>query len=362
MEEPKQESHAINPSRRGCWFGCVVPTTILIAPFLLSYLILGAPPCCIGGGQYIIESGFYGPSETYSFEEARHQAAKGRLNLLRIHLLLDPDKVDGAIGTSNQQYYLINSAVGSGRLNYVKLLVRRGANVNIRDWQGKTPLFFVGGRRQYLEVAELLIQKGADVNARDNEGNTPIFTKVGRLDLVQLLCEHGADVKLLNNKGETLFHMPGIDPGVVQFLLAKGLDPHISDNEGRTPLNVPKLKIESARLFLASGININSQDKHGKTPLHYAASTQGNDKLIQYLLEHGAEVDIIDDKEETPLFYAMRNIGDDGHVSYQGIKVLLEHGAQINARDKQGRTPLGLAKEEENWLAARCLKEHGATE
>ena len=52
-------------------------------------------------------------------------------------------------------------------------------------------------------MEEELLKLGADVNVRNNDGETPIFTTVDDA-AIPLFIEHGADLSIRNNKGETV--------------------------------------------------------------------------------------------------------------------------------------------------------------
>ena len=68
-------------------------------------------------------------------------------------------------------------------------LISKGADVDVKGYQNKTPLHMVGCR----EICELLISKGADVNARDNRGWTPLRQALenGDPEVVAILKNHG---------------------------------------------------------------------------------------------------------------------------------------------------------------------------
>ncbi len=57
------------------------------------------------------------------------------------------------------------------RLKIVKLLIKKGANVNDQEYQGQTPLMGVANYTfENLKLLELLIDAGADWNIVDNDG------------------------------------------------------------------------------------------------------------------------------------------------------------------------------------------------
>ena len=75
-----------------------------------------------------------------------------------------------AFAVSNKDKDLM-SAARRGDLETVRATLSAGADVNIRDKDGRTPLMFAAQRGD-IEVARLLLQKGANPNLRDNDGLT----------------------------------------------------------------------------------------------------------------------------------------------------------------------------------------------
>lgn len=90
-------------------------------------------------------------------------------------------------------------------VDLVKLLVNNGANINEKNFGGRTPMHtsVVISQGETLKISEYLIEKGADINAQDDDGNTPLHVafSVGNKDAVDLLIKSGADTKIRNNAG-----------------------------------------------------------------------------------------------------------------------------------------------------------------
>ncbi len=81
---------------------------------------------------------------------------------------------------------------------------------------------------------------------------------------------------------------------------------------------------------------INVQDASGYTPLHLA-SGKGHIEIVEFLLNHGADIELEIFNRDTPLLVAARYAR---HGQYETIKTLLEHGAKVNHKDKHDRAAL----------------------
>jgi ankyrin repeat protein len=77
-----------------------------------------------------------------------------------------------------------------------KMLLDKGANPNIVErTEGQTPLHRVAVRGRKKAVAEMLLAHGADMNTRDWYGKTPLSLakENGHAEIVELLRKHGAE-------------------------------------------------------------------------------------------------------------------------------------------------------------------------
>ena len=80
----------------------------------------------------------------------------------------------------------------NGHQEIVKLLIKRGADVNQKDKDGWAPLLYATALGQE-EIIELFISKGADVNTKDADGDTPLdwATQRNHPKTADLLRKHG---------------------------------------------------------------------------------------------------------------------------------------------------------------------------
>ncbi len=126
----------------------------------------------------------------------------------------------------------------------------------------------------------------------------------------------------------------------VEAQLERGDDP----NAGRGPYSDPLiLAIQNgdepmAKLLIQKGASIDSAAKSWG-PLHFSVLRR-RPELARLLLDRGAKVDPIDDKENTPLSLAARN----GQI--ETARLLLARGADRNKKDIIGKTPLDHAREQ----------------
>ncbi len=197
-------------------------------------------------------------------------------------------------------------------------------------------------RNSNLEKVRYFIKQGADVN----QGLWCAVRSFDNLDLVKCFVENGADVNIKWLSGWTLLHCSQ-NKQVIDYLISHGADVNGKNDSGQTPLHwaCSGKNIEWAKYLLERGADANIGDNYGNVPLRYlvkdaARYEQGFDdvvakdtmKMIDLLIENGANVDAKDIHGETPLYVA---------ALYGGIdvfKYLIEHGADINIKNNDGKS------------------------
>ena len=99
-------------------------------------------------------------------------------------------------------------AASAGQTDIVKSFLDNGANVEIKNELGATPLIFASAKGQSPVVA-LLLDRGANVNAKTSTGITPLMAAAsgGHVDIVKLLLAKSADVCAKDQQGRTASSM-----------------------------------------------------------------------------------------------------------------------------------------------------------
>uniref|UniRef100_A0A8D0L8J9 Fibronectin type III and ankyrin repeat domains 1 n=1 Tax=Sphenodon punctatus TaxID=8508 RepID=A0A8D0L8J9_SPHPU len=101
-------------------------------------------------------------------------------------------------------------AVDGGHCDVIAWMINDGCKVDVKDaCLGWTPLMRVSAITGNKDVASLLISAGADVNVKDKDGKTPLMVAAlnNHEDLVQLLLEKEADYSVTNEYGKCVLDM-----------------------------------------------------------------------------------------------------------------------------------------------------------
>ena len=88
----------------------------------------------------------------------------------------------------------------------MNLLLDRGAAVDLKDNNGRTPLFYAISWNHSIVKMNLLLDRGATVDLKDNNGRTPLFYAIFLGDSIvkmNLLLDRGAAVDSKDNDGRT---------------------------------------------------------------------------------------------------------------------------------------------------------------
>ncbi|WP_242138065.1 ankyrin repeat domain-containing protein [Sphingomonas sp. TREG-RG-20F-R18-01] len=131
--------------------------------------------------------------------------------------------------------YKFLQAVKDGKGDEVtKFLDKPGATViNTRDVTNGDGALHIVVRRQDSTYLNYLLARGADPNLKNSRGETPLLiaSSLGATDMIENLAKHGANVNLGNASGETALirAVQRRDATMVRSLLDLGADPDQKD-------------------------------------------------------------------------------------------------------------------------------------
>jgi ankyrin repeat protein len=266
-----------------------------------------------------------------------------------------------------------------GDLARVNELIKAGADVNIKGPNDWTALLQAAGNG-HAEVMQALIDANAFIHAENKSQNNArdIAEERGYSEIAQSLYKQGvAD----NRVREFIMLTTMGNERQVYNLIQKGHDPNRVDHKGRSALFYALctdwdrryndtqfvLRPNIIKLLLENGADPNLRDAKGKTPMTALVTEYSiNDEVFNLLIEHGAQLDVVDYYNRSLLHYArssplipdLINLGLDVNqvdtfglaplhhhsqkLNTSAVALLLKNGADPEAMDREGRKPIDL--------------------
>jgi ankyrin repeat protein len=195
-------------------------------------------------------------------------------------------------------------AAGRGHLSLVQILVKSGANVNaVSENLNHTPIF----SSVNVEIAKALMEGGAEINIRDKLGQSPLIRAAmnGRSDIVVFFLNTG-EIVLKEGEAGKLFKVGAtgcLTPNSVDRIMEFGIDEKEIKAAFFNAIMGPDGCLELVKHFIELGVDKDSQTEAGITGLMLAATWRHLD-IVEFLLNQGADTKLKDRNGDTALDYA----------------------------------------------------------
>eukprot|EP01124_Arcella_intermedia_P023433 TRINITY_DN3726_c0_g1_i2.p1 TRINITY_DN3726_c0_g1~~TRINITY_DN3726_c0_g1_i2.p1 ORF type:complete len:912 (+),score=264.61 TRINITY_DN3726_c0_g1_i2:22-2757(+) len=204
--------------------------------------------------------------------------------------------------------------------------------INSRDKWQKTFLH-CASETGNLEVVEWLIEQQADINARDLFDHTPLHlaARADKISVVDCLLKHRVDPSLIDSQNKT----------AEMLLKQKSSTKDLFDK--LRVLN-PKEMLDKGdtwwfkHFYSPIGAEIDARDSEGRTLL-YCAAKDGQEEIVEILIEKKANLDLTQKSGSSPLHAASYY----GHPNI--VQSLLRVGANPSLKNGKGSTPVDEAGE-----------------
>jgi len=216
--------------------------------------------------------------------------------------------------------------------------------------------------QQHDLILQLLIDSGANKNIQDKEGNTPLHhaVKNNNHNALRMLLAAKANTQLKDKDGKTMFDY--INDGTTASILKEfNLDKQINKEAANKALeklildfnfNSYRYKYDELRnLVKAGGADINHKyDSKNHNALMYVLDfnvyPEKKLEMVNELINLGIDINAADRQGRTALMYAIEKIDWNGgtYASIEIVKRLLEAGADINQKDNYGISAYGMAQ------------------
>ncbi|KAL2808755.1 ankyrin repeat-containing domain protein [Aspergillus granulosus] len=227
-----------------------------------------------------------------------HEAAReGKMSIAESLLNANPKL---ATTKDDDDRLPIHWAVAYNRLPIVEILVStKNFDPDVEDGSGWTPLMIASSLKKAEgdPIIELLLRKGADVNVKSVTGQNALHyaTSKANLSTVRTLLANKCSARVKDKRGQLALHRAaaiGSTP-IIQLLLKEGRSPvNATDADGLTALHhaVSEGHGDAAVTLLKAGAEADKRDAEGRLALELAPDAKVRQYIIQAAEREGIDL------------------------------------------------------------------------
>ena len=238
-------------------------------------------------------------------------------------------------------------------------IIDRGADVNVTHKDDTALMWACQVRHE--DAIRVLLKAGADTNIRDVQGRTCLMTAVCKCcskEVLQAIIDHGTDVNARSKANYTalMWACQERHEDAIRVLLKAGADINVASKFSWTCFMIAIAKQcskEVLQSIIDHGADVNATNKFNHTALSWACE-QGNKDAIHVLLKAGADINVVRNDSKTCLIVAVE------HCSKEMLQAIIDHGADVNVANKDNWTALIWACNKRREDAIRVLLKAGA--
>ena len=217
-----------------------------------------------------------------------------------------------------------------------QMLLAAGADPNVKDLAGMTPIWFSFVYSDSLNNCRILVNGGARLDViweEDSLINTLVRDE--RINELELALELGADVNFNDDYGDRALHKACYNNNTkaMEILLEARANPNDFNYQDQTPLSITLMQrnVEGSKLLLSSGANPNIINSHNECVYHLMTSNV-DEELFNMLFKSSADINQKNDVGDTPLHIAAKE------GRFDLAKILLKYGANPFISNNAGIT------------------------
>ena len=271
------------------------------------------------------------------------------------------DHVDDVNATNIYNTTALMKACFRNDMNAINVLLNAGADPAITDIHGCTWIHYAVAGNYKREVLQAIIDHGADVNARNEYNQTALMISCQRENAgaVNVLLNAGADIRIANTRLESNVYCR-TNPTLLSTIHPVSIIDH---DAGDCEIKILQDIIGHGDHVYATGCCtigrlefLENAHKYNHRELLRSCQNRNADAIIiDIVLNIGSNPDIGDNDQNSLIHYAV-NKG----CSEKVLQVIIDHGADVNAINKKNRTALMIACEKGNGCAINVLLNAGA--